>query len=185
MRAYSLRASSSFRVFSKGSRACYRGGTLVPNARDFSRYPPDAELARGLARIKKSVQFWKSLRALVCYHTIYNNEVYSCWLTDFPLHFQRRKEGVRDSQKNVDEILTESRAIMKEDFFKEHERDHFRGRIELIDKRNKELDEKVTQAERRYFVLKIFVEALQTFSQIISIVRYNQFSPQHRLNSFH
>ena len=74
---------------------------------------------------------------------------------------------------------------MKEDFFKEHERDHFRGRIELIDKRNKELDEKVTQAERRYFVLKIFVEALQTFSQIISIVRYNQFSPQHRLNSFH
>jgi len=48
---------------------------------------------------------------------------------------------------------------MKEDFFKEHERDHFRGRIELIYKRNKELDEKVTQAERRYFVLKIFVEA--------------------------
>ena len=62
---------------------------------------------------------------------------------------------------------------MKEDFFKEHERDHFRGRIELIDERNKELDEKVTQAERRYFVLKIFVEA-----------PCNQFSPQHRLNSF-
>ena len=65
---------------------------------------------------------------------------------------------MRDSQKNVDEILTESRAIMKEDFFKEHERDHFRGRIELIDKRNKELDEKVTQAERRYFVLKIDID---------------------------
>ena len=53
MRAYSLRASSSFRVFSKGSRACYRGGSLVPNARDYSRYPPDAELARRLARIKR------------------------------------------------------------------------------------------------------------------------------------
>ena len=65
---------------------------------------------------------------------------------------------MRDSQKNVDEILTESRAIMKEDFFKEHERDHFRGRIELIGKRNKELDEKVTQAERRYFVLKIDID---------------------------
>lgn len=52
-RACSLRASSSFRVFSKGSRACYRGGSLVPNARDFSRYPPDAELARRLARIKR------------------------------------------------------------------------------------------------------------------------------------
>lgn len=57
MRAYSLRASSSFRVFSKGSRACYRGGSLVPNARDFSRYPPDAELARRLARIKKVSNF--------------------------------------------------------------------------------------------------------------------------------
>lgn len=55
MRAYSVRASSSFRVFSKGSRACYRGGSLVPNARDFSRYPPVAELARRLARIKR---FW-------------------------------------------------------------------------------------------------------------------------------
>jgi len=63
--------------------------------------------------------------------------------------FQLKKEGVHESQKKVDEILTESRGIVKEDFFKEHERDHFQGRIDMIDKRNKELEEKAAKEERR------------------------------------
>lgn len=65
------------------------------------------------------------------------------------LLFQLKKEGVHESQKKVDEILTESRGIVKEDFFKEHERDHFQGRIDMIDKRNKELEEKAAKEERR------------------------------------
>jgi len=63
---------------------------------------------------------------------------------------QVKKTEINESQKNVDEILTESQAIVKEEFFKEHERDHFQGRIDIIDKRNKGLEEKADKEERRY-----------------------------------
>ena len=65
---------------------------------------------------------------------------------------QVKKTEIKESQKKVDEILTESRAIVKEEFFKEHERDHFQGRIDMIDKRNKGLEEKADKEETRYCV---------------------------------
>ncbi|XP_020615403.1 dystonin-like isoform X2 [Orbicella faveolata] len=63
--------------------------------------------------------------------------------------FRVKKTEINESQKKVDEILTESQAIVKEEFFKEHERDHFQGRIDMIDKRNKGLEEKADKEERR------------------------------------
>ena len=66
--------------------------------------------------------------------------------------FQAKKTEINESQKKVNEILTESQAIVKEEFFKEHERDHFQGRIDMIDKRNKGLEEKADKEERRYSV---------------------------------
>ena len=66
--------------------------------------------------------------------------------------FQAKKTEISESQKKVNEILTESQAIVKEEFFKEHERDHFQGRIDMIDKRNKGLEEKADKEERRYNV---------------------------------
>ena len=63
---------------------------------------------------------------------------------------QFKKQGVYVAQTKVDEILTESRGIVIEDFFKEHERDHFQGRINTIDKRNKALEDKAAKEERRY-----------------------------------
>ena len=78
------------------------------------------------------------------------SSVLSFYLTSSIFFFQFKKDGVHESQKKVDEILAESRAIVKEDFFREHERDHFQRRIEIIDKRNKELDEKAAKEERRY-----------------------------------
>ena len=54
------------------------------------------------------------------------------------------------AQRKVDEILNESRGIVNEDLFKEHERDHFQGRINMIDERNKALEDKAAKEERRY-----------------------------------
>ena len=63
---------------------------------------------------------------------------------------QVKKTEINDSQKKVDEILTESQAIVKEEFFKEHERDHFQSRIDVIYKRNKGLEDTADKEERRY-----------------------------------
>ena len=50
---------------------------------------------------------------------------------------------------SVGEIVAETRAIMKEDFFKVHERDHFEGRVERIDKKNSVLGENATKEHKR------------------------------------
>lgn len=63
--------------------------------------------------------------------------------------FRVKRTGIHDSQKEVDRILDESRAVVREDFFKEHEQEHFQGRIDMIDKRNKGLEEKADKEERR------------------------------------
>lgn len=39
--------------------------------------------------------------------------------------------------------------MVNEDFFKEHERDHFQGRINMIDKQNKAIKDKAEKEERR------------------------------------
>jgi len=67
----------------------------------------------------------------------------------FLVILQAKKTEINDSQKKVEEILTESQAIVKEEFFKEHERDHFQGRIDMNNKRNKGLEEKADKEERR------------------------------------
>ena len=81
---------------------------------------------------------------------------------DVPFEQVKRKE-IKDSEKKVDEILIESRTIVKEDFFKEHERDHFQGRIHMIDKRNKGLEEKAAKEERRYKIFRDFLMNARSF----------------------
>lgn len=71
-----------------------------------------------------------------------------------------KRTGIHDSQKKVDRILDESRAVVREDFFKEHEQEHFQGRIDMIDKRNKGLEEKADKEERRYDINRVGVESV-------------------------
>ncbi|XP_068690393.1 utrophin-like [Montipora foliosa] len=63
--------------------------------------------------------------------------------------FQAKKKDVHDCQNKVNEILIESNDVINDDFFNEHERDHFQGRISLVEKRNKDLEEKVEKEEMR------------------------------------
>lgn len=65
------------------------------------------------------------------------------------LFSQVRKKGVRDCQRKVDEILVDSDYIIGEDFFREHERDLYQGRINIIKEKNKALGEKVVNEETR------------------------------------
>lgn len=49
----------------------------------------------------------------------------------------------------MDEILVDSDYIIGEDFFREHERDLYQGRINIIKEKNKALGEKVVNEETR------------------------------------
>lgn len=51
--------------------------------------------------------------------------------------------------KDVDDIVDEASALVEDGYFKQHEQEHFRARIDKIASRNKELGEQSNKEYKR------------------------------------